>query len=64
MAIKTKSKTKLAPLGDRMLVRPIEREEVTKGGIILPDTAKEQPQEGEVIAVGPENVSMMGLGLP
>jgi len=44
---------KLEPLGDRVVVRPIEKEEVSKGGIILPDTAKEKPQEGEVIAVGP-----------
>lgn len=41
------------PLGDRVVVRPIEREEQTKGGIVLPDTAKERPQEGEVTAVGP-----------
>jgi chaperonin GroES len=44
---------KLQPLADRVVVRPIEREEVTKGGIVLPDTVKERPQEGEVIAVGP-----------
>ena len=42
----------LEPLADRLVVRPIEREEVTKGGIVLPDTAKEKPQEGEVVAVG------------
>ena len=41
------------PLHDRVLVRRIEAEEKTKGGIIIPDTAKEKPQEGEVIAVGP-----------
>ena len=41
------------PLGDRVLVRRIEEEEKTKGGIIIPDTAKEKPQEGEVIGVGP-----------
>ena len=40
------------PLGDRVLVRRVEEEEKTKGGIIIPDTAKEKPQEGEVIAVG------------
>ena len=43
---------KLEPLADRLVVRPIEREEVTKGGIVLPDTAKEKPQEGKVLAVG------------
>ena len=41
------------PLGDRVLVRRIEEEAKTKGGIIIPDTAKEKPQEGEIIAVGP-----------
>ncbi len=43
----------LKPLGDRVIVKPIIREEVTKGGIVLPDTAKEKPQEGEIVAVGP-----------
>ncbi|MHB0912841.1 MAG: co-chaperone GroES [Armatimonadota bacterium] len=42
----------LKPLGDRIVVKPTAAEEVTKGGIVLPDTAKERPQEGEVIAVG------------
>jgi chaperonin GroES len=48
-------KTSMAfrPLGDRVLVRRVEEEEKTKGGIIIPDTAKEKPQEGKVIAVGP-----------
>lgn len=41
------------PLGDRVLVRRVEEEQKTKGGIIIPDTAKEKPQEGQVIAVGP-----------
>jgi chaperonin GroES len=44
---------KFRPLHDRVVVRRIEGEEKTKGGIIIPDTAKEKPQEGEVIAVGP-----------
>jgi chaperonin GroES len=43
----------LKPLGDRIIAKSTEREEVTKGGIVLPDTAKEKPQGGEVIAVGP-----------
>lgn len=43
---------KLKPLHDRVVVRRIEQEETTKGGIVIPDTAKEKPQEGEVIAVG------------
>ena len=51
---------KLEPLADRLVVRPIEKEEVTKGGIILPDTAREKPQEGEVLAVGPGRMSEDG----
>jgi chaperonin GroES len=43
---------KLKPLGDRVVVRPITREQTTRSGIVLPDTAKEKPQEGEVIAAG------------
>ncbi|MEA3337849.1 MAG: co-chaperone GroES [Chloroflexota bacterium] len=43
----------LKPLGDRLLVKPIEQEEKTASGIILPETAKEKPQEGEVLAAGP-----------
>jgi chaperonin GroES len=43
----------LRPLGDRVVVKPLEREEVTASGIVLPDTAKEKPQQGEVLAVGP-----------
>ena len=49
----TKSATKLQPLGDRVVIKPTPREEMTKSGIVLPDTAKEKPQEGTVIAVGP-----------
>jgi len=48
---------KLQPLGDRLVVKPIEAEEKTKAGIYLPDTAKEKPQEGEVVAVGPGRTS-------
>ena len=51
---------KIQPLADRLVVKPIEREEVTKGGIVLPDTAKEKPQEGEVLAVGPGRLSEDG----
>jgi len=49
----TATKTKLQPLGDRVVVKPTAREEMTKSGIVLPDTAKEKPQEGEILAVGP-----------
>jgi len=46
----------LQPLGDRVVVKPVTREEMTKSGIVLPDTAQEKPQEGEVLAVGPGRV--------
>ena len=48
---------KLQPMADRVLVKPMEKEEMTKSGIYLPDTAKEKPQEGEIIAVGPGKLS-------
>jgi chaperonin GroES len=48
---------KLEPLGDRVVVKPLPREEVTKSGIVLPDTARERPQEGEIVAVGPGRLS-------
>ena len=44
---------KIRPMGDRLVVKALERETTTKSGIVLPDTAKEKPQEGEVLAVGP-----------
>ncbi len=54
----------LKPLADRVVVKPIEGERVSKGGIVLPDTAKEKPQEGKVIAVGEGRVSDDGKRLP
>lgn len=54
------AKQQLQPLGDRVVLKVIEREEITKGGLILPDTAKEKPQEGEVIAVGPGRLDDSG----
>jgi chaperonin GroES len=56
--------TKLEPLGDRIVVRSIVREEMTKSGIVLPETAKEKPQEGEVIAVGPGRILENGTLVP
>ena len=53
MAKATATATKLRPLGDRVVIEPSPREEMTKSGIVLPDTVKEKPQEGKVIAVGP-----------
>jgi chaperonin GroES len=55
---------KMQPLADRLVVKPIAREEVTKGGIVLPDTAKEKPQEGEVLAVGPGRMTEDGKRVP
>jgi chaperonin GroES len=51
---------KIEPLGDRVVIRPTPQEEVSKGGIVLPDTAKEKPQEGKIIAVGPGRLTEEG----
>jgi chaperonin GroES len=53
LATATASTTKLRPLGDRVVIQPTAREEMTKSGIVLPDTVKEKPQKGLVLAVGP-----------
>src|ERR1051325_209712 len=53
---KTSKAAQLAPLADRVVVRPLDQEEVTKSGLFLPDTAKERPQEGKVVAAGPGRV--------
>jgi chaperonin GroES len=58
------SKLKLKPLGGRVIVEPIEQEEMTAGGIILPETAKEKPQEGNVLAVGPGDRDDKGERVP
>ena len=50
----------VTPLADRVIVKPLTREEVTKGGIVLPDTVTEKPQEGEVVAVGPGKLTEDG----
>jgi chaperonin GroES len=55
---------KLKPLQDRILVKRLEEKEVKKGGIIIPDTAKEKPQEGEVVAVGPGKIGKEGKREP
>ena len=55
---------KIHPLADRVLVKPMEKEERTKSGIYLPDTAKEKPQEGEVLAVGPGKMTDDGKRIP
>lgn len=53
-----------APLGERIIIKPIEQEQTTRGGIFLPDTAKEKPQEGEVVAVGPGRATDEGSRIP
>jgi chaperonin GroES len=58
------AKMKFRPLHDRVVVKRIEAEEKTKGGIIIPDTAKEKPQEGEVVAVGPGGRDETGKLIP
>jgi chaperonin GroES len=57
-------KTKVKPLGDRILVRRVEEEEAKSGSIIIPDTAKEKPQQGEVLAVGPGRMNDEGKRIP
>jgi len=54
----------IRPLADRVLVEPIEEQDVKKGGIIIPDTAKEKPQQGKVIAVGPGKLDDVGKIIP
>ena len=56
MATATAASTKLRPLGDRVVITPTPREEMTKSGIVLPDTAKEKPQEGTIVAAGPGRI--------
>ncbi|NJC95237.1 MAG: co-chaperone GroES [Anaerolineales bacterium] len=58
------SKLKLKPLGGRVIVEPIEQEEMTAGGIILPETAKEKPQEGKILAAGPGDRDDEGKRVP
>lgn len=64
MATATKVKTKLIPLGDRLVIKPVVQEEVLASGLVIPDTAKEKPQQGEVIAAGPGRVDDNGKRIP
>jgi chaperonin GroES len=64
VAVATKTKLELKPLGGRVVIKPLEREEMTKSGIVLPDTAKEKPQEGKVLAVGPGERDEDGKRIP
>ena len=60
----TATATKLRPLGDRCVIQPTPREEMTKSGIVLPDTAKEKPQEGTVLSAGPGRLTDEGKREP
>ena len=60
----TKTKTSIQPLEDRVVIRPLDAEEVTSSGLVIPDTAKEKPQEGEVLAVGPGRLDDNGKRIP
>ena len=64
MAEATLSKVKIQPLGDRVLVQALEQKEVQKSGIIIPDTAKEKPQEGKIVAAGKGKTTEEGKVLP
>ncbi len=64
MPTATKSKTKLIPLGDRLVIKPVVQEEVLASGLVIPDTAKEKPQQGEVIAAGPGRIDDNGKRIP
>ena len=60
----TQTTINVKPLGDRVVIRPAQREEVTASGVLLPDTAKEKPQRGTVLAVGPGRVNNNGQHIP
>jgi len=55
---------KMKPLGNRLVIQPIEQEEITAGGIVLPETAKEKPQKGNVLAIGPGDRNDKGERIP
>ncbi len=59
----TKAATKIQPLADRVVVKPLEEEEQMRGGLYIPDTAKEKPMQGEIVAVGPGKLSEEGARL-
>ena len=63
-ATKGSTATKMQPLGDRVVILPTPREEMTKSGIVLPDTAKEKPQEGKILAAGPGRLTDEGKREP
>lgn len=64
MATASKTKTKLTPLGDRLVIKAVVQEEVLASGIVIPDTAKEKPQQGEILAAGPGRLDDDGKRVP
>jgi chaperonin GroES len=64
MATAAKTKVKIRPLGNNVVVQPLEEEEEMRGGLYIPDTAKEKPQQGTVVAVGPGKLNDDGERLP
>ena len=64
MATTSKTKVKIQPMADRVVVEPLEETEEMRGGLYIPDTAKEKPQQGTVMAVGPGRVSEEGERIP
>ncbi|MFH1454012.1 MAG: co-chaperone GroES [Armatimonadota bacterium] len=64
MATKTEKNVQLKPLGDRVVIKPLPTEEVTRGGVILPDSVKEKPQEGKIVAVGTGKILENGQKVP
>jgi chaperonin GroES len=62
--VSTATKVVLKPLEDRIVVQPLEAEQVTASGLVIPDTAKEKPQEGKVLAVGPGRIDDKGARVP
>jgi len=63
-AAKTAKKTQLVPLADRIVITPLKQDEVTASGLVIPDTVKEKPQQGEVVAVGPGRLDDNGKRVP
>ncbi|MFN0145475.1 MAG: co-chaperone GroES [Dehalococcoidia bacterium] len=63
-ATATKAKTTLVPLADRIVITPLKQDEVTASGLVIPDTVKEKPQQGEVVAVGPGRLDDNGKRIP
>ena len=64
MAKKNGAQVKMEPLGDRLVIRPVQQEQVLASGIVIPDTAKEKPQQGEIIATGPGKRDDAGKRIP